>query len=236
MRCAGVFMCVFVVLLPLSVQGEAFDDDSSKPRVLILGDSISIGYMPYVKEMLKEEAFVTRPMRGKRAENCAGTTNGVKNIDRWLKIEGGDWDVIHFNFGLHDLKREDPETHKASNDPNDPHQAPPEVYEKQLREIVKKLKTTDAQLIFATTTPVPAGGVKPHRDVDDPEKYNAIAKKIMKENDVAIDDLYTFAHPKLKEIQRPVNVHFTPEGSKALAKEVVKHIRQTLKNAKSSGE
>ena len=72
--------------------------------------------------MLKDQAVVTRPMRGKRAENCAGTNNGVKNIDRWLKLENGRWDVIHFNFGLHDLKRVDANG-KNSNKPTDPHQA-----------------------------------------------------------------------------------------------------------------
>ncbi len=204
-------------------------DAPAKPRVLLLGDSISMGYTPSVKDMLKDEAFVTRPMgKNNRAENCAGTNNGVKNIDRWLKQDGGNWDVIHFNFGLHDLKRVDAKTGKNSNNPDDLNQAPPEVYEKQLKEIVKKLKATGAVLIFATTTPVPEGGVKPHRDVNGPEKYNAIAKKIMEENGVAIDDLYAFAQPRLKDIQRPVNVHFTPEGSKLLAKQVVQHIRKAL--------
>ena len=50
----------------------------------------------------------------------------------------------------------------------------------------------------------------------------------MQENDVAIDDLYGFALPKLKEIMRPVNVHFTPDGSKELAKQVVATIRNGL--------
>src|SRR5690242_7520015 len=75
------------------------------PRVLIIGDSISIGYTPYVKEMLAGEADVDRP-----AENCQGTKNGIGKIDQWL----GDtkWDVIHFNFGLHDLKHVDAATGK----------------------------------------------------------------------------------------------------------------------------
>jgi acyl-CoA thioesterase-1 len=218
-------------LLAVPALADSLQAEAEKPRVLILGDSISIGYMPEVKSLLKDEAFVARPMgKNDRAENCAGTNNGIKNVDRWLKLEGGNWDVIHFNFGLHDLKREDPVTHQASNNPSDPHQASPEVYEKQLREIVEKLKATGATLIFATTTPVPEGGVKPHRDVADPEKYNALAKKIMKDNGVAVNDLYAIANPKLKEIQRPVNVHFTPEGSKLLGAEVVKHIRQALKS------
>lgn len=223
MRLISLFLAGFLLSSPLRAEDK-------KPRVLILGDSISIGYTPFVKELLADSAYVTRPTRqGKRAENCAGTNNGVEHIDRWLELDGGNWDVIHFNFGLHDLKRVDPQTNKNSNNPDHPHQAPPDRYEKQLREIVKKLKATDADLIFATTTPVPEGGVKPHRDPKDVQRYNEIAKKIMKENEIVINDLYSFARPRLKEIQRPVNVHFTPTGSKQLAKQVEKHIRQALK-------
>ena len=201
---------------------------SDKPRVLILGDSISIGYTPFVKEMLKDEAEVIRPTRPNgRAENCSGTTLGVKEIDRWLKIDGGNWDVIHFNWGLHDLKRQKPDG-TASNDPNDANQADLATYEKNLREIVKHLKATNAKLILATTTPVPEN-VSPHRDPEDVVRYNAIAVKIAKENDIAIDDLYTFAQPKLSAIQRPENVHFTEEGSKELAKQVAASIRKALK-------
>ena len=67
------------------------------PRVLILGDSISIGYMVGVRERLQGRANVHRP-----AENCGETARGVASLDKWLG--GGKWDVIHFNFGLHDVK------------------------------------------------------------------------------------------------------------------------------------
>lgn len=214
-----------IVCLAISSIGLAAD----KPRVLILGDSISIGYTPYVQKMMEDEAVVLRPMRAnsKRAENCSGTTYGVQHVERWLKIDGGDWDVIHFNWGLHDMKREDPKTKQASRNPDHPRQADVEAYEKQLRAIVQKLKQTDAELIFCTTTPVPTG-VSPHRDTTDPAKYNAVAAKIMKEHDIAINDLYTFANSRLDKIQRPNNVHFTPEGSKTLATQVVKSIRDAL--------
>ena len=84
-------------------------------RVLLLGDSISIGYHRAVVEALGDDFVVVRPMANPekgRAENCEGTTKGVKAIERWLALEGGDWDVIHFNFGLHDLKRVDPKTRR----------------------------------------------------------------------------------------------------------------------------
>ncbi|MEY2979853.1 MAG: hypothetical protein RL562_80, partial [Planctomycetota bacterium] len=200
-----------------------------RPRVLILGDSISIGYLPHLRTILGESCATYRPVdtRG-RPENCQGTTYGVEHLDRWLAHAGGGWDVIHFNFGLHDLKRVHPDTGAPSPDPNHARQADPEVYEAQLRRIVARLAQTGSKLIFATTTPVPAGSVRPHRDVEDAGLYNAIARRVVAEHGIPIDDLYAFAAPRLAELQKPVDVHFTKEGSAALAAEVARHIRGAL--------
>lgn len=201
-------------------------DAPVKKRVLLLGDSISIGYTPVVQKKLAEEATVLRPMRGDKPENCSDTVSGTKNIDRWLQIDGGHWDVIHFNWGLHDVK------HMSGGKPSDSASDPPnstvEAYEKQLREIVGKLKATGAKLIFATTTPAPEGA-KPYRSNADVQKYNEAALRIMKENNIAVDDLYTFVKERQDKIQRPQNVHFTAEGSEQLGEEVAKAIRQALK-------
>lgn len=197
-------------------------------RVLLLGDSISIGYTDEVRELLAGEAVVLRPMRpdGTSAENCQGTTHGVANVERWLAADGGDWDVIHYNFGLHDLKRVQPDTGANSNDPSHPHQASPSTYEEQLGAIAAALRATGARLVFATTTPVPEGGVRPHRDPADVEVYNAIGERIAAEVGAEVDDLYAFCLPRLAEIQQPVNVHFKPEGSSLLAAEVAAAIRR----------
>ena len=178
------------------------------------------------------EMTVVRPMKGDKPENCSGTTAGIASIDRWLQLEGGKWDVIHFNWGLHDLKHVKPGDPKgaASDSPSDPPQATVEVYEKQLREIVAKLKATGAKLIFATTTPVPAGKMAVYRTNADAIKYNEAALRIMKENNIDVDDLYTFMKPKVSELQlQPANVHYTPAGYEALAKEVVKSVRAAVK-------
>jgi acyl-CoA thioesterase-1 len=206
-------------------------DAPAKKRVLILGDSISIGYTPYVQKMLPEMTVV-RPTNGDKPENCSGTTFGVENIDRWLQLEGGKWDVIHFNWGLHDLKHVKPGDPKgaASDSPTDPPQATVDVYEKQLREIVGKLKATGAKLIFATTTPVPDGKMAVYRTNADAIKYNEAALRVMKENDIAVDDLYTFMKPKAAKLQlQPANVHYTPAGYEALAREVVASVKAALK-------
>ena len=100
-------------------------------------------------------------------------------------------------------------------------------------EIVKKLKATGAQLIFATTTPYPEG-TKPLRAFGDEIKYNRAAIKIMKKNDIEINDLHSFVKPRMQELQRPVNVHFTEYGSKEIAAQVAQWITNKLENAAST--
>ena len=90
-----------------------------------------------------------------------------------------------------------------------------------------KLKATEAKLIFATTTPFPAG-VRPFRDPASAPKYNAVAEQIMVENEIEVNDLFAFAGQRLEEIQIPVNVHFKPAGSVALGKVVAGKIRVAL--------
>lgn len=223
---SSLLLLLFIASLTFGAEAPA------KKRVLILGDSISIGYTPFVQKMLADEMTVLRPMRNDKPENCSGTTSGTANIDRWLQIDGGKWDVIHFNWGLHDLKHVKPGDPKgaASDSPTDPPQATVEVYEKNLREIVAKLKATGAKLIFATTTPVPEGKMAVYRTDADAVKYNEAALKVMKENNIAVNDLYAFVKPQMAKLQRqPANVHYTDEGSEALAKQVVAAVRAALK-------
>ncbi len=195
----------------------------SLPKVLILGDSISIGYYPFVRDLLKEKAEVIRPFKEDgKAENCQGTTNGIANIDRWIGDEK--WDVIHFNFGLHDIKHVDLDSGKNSDKLEHPRQAEPKQYKKNLKQITKKLKATGAKLIFATTTPYPENVGGPLRKYGDAEIYNKVALKIMRQSKIPVNDLYGFVLPKMDQIQRPQNVHFTEAGSKALAGQVSENI------------
>jgi acyl-CoA thioesterase-1 len=198
------------------------------PNVLIIGDSISIGYTPFVREMLKGKANVLRPMLvNGNPENCSGTTKGVENIVRWIGVTK--WEVIHFNFGLHDIKHVDPVTGEGSNNPKHPLQADLKQYKKNLEIIVEKLKATGAKIIFATTTPYPDKVEGPLRDPGMPAKYNREAVKIMNKNNIIINDLYAFMLPRMKELQLPNNVHFTEEGYKALAGKVADRINETFR-------
>ncbi|MEC8336847.1 MAG: ThuA domain-containing protein [Planctomycetota bacterium] len=196
--------------------------EPTQPRVLLLGDSISMGYHPAVVAGLDGEAVVIRP-----EENCEGTTKGASQIENWLTLEGGNFDVVHFNFGLHDIKRVGADG-QGSDDPRDPSQADPATYARQLRSIVEAIRASGATPIFATTTPVPAGKVRPHRERTDVDRYNQIARQIMAEHEIAVNDLNRFAASKLNAIQRPVNVHFTPEGSQTLGEQVTRSIRDVI--------
>lgn len=187
------------------------EDVPGLPRVLIIGDSISIGYTTPVREALKGKANVHRI-----PNNGQSTAVGLLKLNRWLGE--GKWDVIHFNFGLHDSKYlTETETKVSRAD-----------YEKNLREIIKRLNATGAKLIFATTTPTPAVLEPPTRRFDSIPERNEMAVKIMKENGVAIDDLYAVILPRQAELQRPRDVHFTPEGSAVLGKAVTESIEAQL--------
>jgi len=198
------------------------------PNVLILGDSISIGYTLQLKELLKGKANVFRPHSpdGTQPVNCQGTTYSVEHIDGWLA--GRKWDVIHFNFGLHDLKHVDAKTGINSSNASDPRQASVEKYAENLEVIIRKLKATGARLIFATTTPVPPGVNNPLREPDAPVRYNEAALKIIKAHGMEVNDLYTTCENRLKELQLPRNVHFNPQGNRVLAEQVAGAIRRKL--------
>ena len=58
--------------------------------------------------------------------------------------------------------------------------------------------------------------------------YNEIALKIMRDNEVEVNDLYSFVLPRMEELQRPNNVHSTESGSEALAEQVAKVIGKNL--------
>ena len=182
------------------------------PRVLLIGDSISIGYTLPVRDLLKGKANVHRI-----PQNGGATDVGLQKMASWLG--DGKWDVIHFNFGLHDAKYLSETAQRASR----------EQYRENLRMLVEQMTATRATLIFATTTPVPKGGVlSPTRRFDSIEQRNTIAVSLMQELGVAIDDLYAVALPVMAEVGRENDVHFSPAGYALLAQAVAQSIETAL--------
>ncbi len=185
------------------------------PRVLLIGDSISIGYTIQVRNLLAGKANVHRV-----PANAGATEVGLENIDSWLG--SGRWDVIHFNFGLHDAKYFSATTQRASR----------EQYLVNLQKLVDRMKATGAKLIFATTTPVPEmlqyGKATGKRVFDSIPDRNAQAVALMQKNGVAINDLYTLIAQGPAGLGRENDVHFGPQGYEVLAKAVADSIASQL--------
>jgi len=181
-------------------------NDPALPRVLLIGDSVSRGYTLSTRKYLAGKANVHRA-----PTNCGSSVNGVEKLDNWLGQ--GKWDVIHFNFGIHDVQKS----------------ISTETYLKNLEVIVGRLKATGAKVIFATTTPIPDDPTKKKNPATAVVERNQAAIEIMKKNNVPVDDLFTVITPKLAEYQNVKDVHFKEEGYDYLGKAVSDSIIPLLK-------
>ncbi|MDP6636371.1 MAG: DUF1080 domain-containing protein [Phycisphaerae bacterium] len=192
------------------------------PKVLIIGDSISLAYTPCIVESLKTQAVVKHC-----PANAGPTMRGVKNIDKWL----GDakWDVILFNFGLWDMYGWRYEKVDRS----------PPAYEKRLDTLAIRLKKTGAKLIWATTTPACPDAERKCKVKVDPateKKYLDAALRVMKKHNIAINDLHTFMKPKRKQYALADNdVHFKKDGNRLLGEQLAKQIRSMLSGSAEAG-
>ncbi|MFY0714914.1 SGNH/GDSL hydrolase family protein [Seonamhaeicola sp. NFXS20] len=212
---------IVFVLLVLVLFLSSFEQP--KPKILIIGDSISNGYIPFVKERLKDIAEVYH-----NPGNAKHTGNGLKYIESWLAE--GDWDIIHFNWGLWDLcyRHPDSKVQGKRDKVNGTITFGAEDYEKNLETLVKLIKKhSDAELIFATTTYVPEN--EAGRFSEDAIKYNAIAKKIMKANGVKINDIFEVS----KKIHGDYgkgndDVHYTEKGYELLGEYISEFIKQVI--------
>ena len=178
-------------------------DDPKLPRVLLIGDSVSRGYTQPTRKALTGKANIHRA-----PANCGPTASGLKNIEVWLGE--GKWDVIHFNFGIHDRA------------------TPAADYVKRLEEIVTRLEKTGAKLIWASTTPIPDNPAQKQTAASIVEK-NALAAEVMKKHGIPTDDLFGAMTPRLAELQNPNDVHFKGEGYDFLGAQVGEAILLRLK-------
>jgi hypothetical protein len=214
------FVVGFVLIASLA-HGE---DRKKLPRVLIIGDSISMGYTEPVKKKLEGIAEVTRPK-----ENCQHTAHGLKRIDAWLG--DGKWDVIHFNWGIWDTHMLDDKGAIVRDETNP--KSPlhirhtPEQYRENLVKLLAALEKTNATLVWASTTPIM---YRTGKRFDDIKTINAVAADLMKEHKIVIDDLYEYTLPHAKEWQIADKVHFNPVGNENLAKQVSESILAALKS------
>ena len=177
-------------------------DDPKLPRVLLIGDSVSRGYTQPTRAALAGVANVHRA-----PANCGPTAAGVKNLEVWLGA--GKWDVIHFNFGIHDRG------------------TPAADYVNRLEAIVGRLEKTGAKLVWASTTPIPDNPAQKQTARSIVEK-NALAAEVMRKHGIPTDDLFAALTPRLAELQNPHDEHFTGAGYEFLGARVAAAIRAAL--------
>ena len=190
------------------------------PNILIIGDSISIGYTLPTRALLKGKVNLHRiPTNG------GPSTKGINEIEKWLGTRK--WDLIHFNWGLHDLKYMGKDgTNLVPKEKGGIVQVPLADYEKNLEKLVVRMRKSAKQLVWRNTTPIPPGSKA--RYVGDSVKYNKAAARVMKKHGVPTLDLYTPSKKNMKDWMKKANVHYHAHGSQALAELVAKDITDRL--------
>ena len=208
-RVASLLVLAFLCFAAKPHQGKT---------VLVIGDSISIGYTPFIKTALSPNVEVAH-----NPGNGGSTLRGMESMDKWL--DNRDWDVILFNFGLHDM------VHKDSSGKydvvNGTIAVPLKEYRKNLEAIADKLNETTAKVMFVSTTMVPEGASG--RKTASVPAYNEVALKVMKKKNIPVVDLYQPSLEIHPNNSKPKDVHYTPKGYELLAEILVKEIKEALK-------
>jgi dienelactone hydrolase/lysophospholipase L1-like esterase len=189
------------------------------PKVVLIGDSIRLGYAPIVAQRLAGRAIVFSP-----EPNGGDSNNVLRNLENWVISEKPA--VVHLNAGLHDLKL----SKKTKQ-----HQVETGPYEANLREIVARIrKETSASLVFGNTTPIlDEWHAKRGADFDrleaDVERYNTIATAVMKEAAVPVHDLHgIITEGGVARLLGPDGTHYTQEGYQRLGEAVADSIQRQL--------
>jgi acyl-CoA thioesterase-1 len=184
------------------------DEDPKLPRVLLIGDSITMGYTQALRELLAKKANVIHP-----DENCGPSSRIVDHLDLYLGKKH--WDVIQLNCGIHDLTYLNGAKKVTGPKQGGKPQVPLDEYRKNLEKIVARLKKTGAALIWCSTTPMNHTDV--YRIPEDVDRYNEVAKVVMEKNGVRINDLNRTVRDFKKPMWTSEGVHYTPEGYRELA-------------------
>lgn len=189
------------------------------PKVVLVGDSIRLGYAPLVAKKLDGKAVVVSPK-----PNGGDSANVLKQLGEWVVREKPD--VVHINCGLHDLKL-GKKTGK--------HQVEPDEYRRNLQQIVERLRReTTATIVFANTTPIDdQRHARRKADFDrteaDVARYNAAAQEVMQADGVPVHDLHAVVERAGgATVQRADGTHYTPAGYDLLAEAVADSVSRAL--------
>lgn len=189
-------------------------------KVLLLGDSIRMGYQQYVKEELDGEFEVRYPEDNGRF--AAYTLWQVNQELKW----NPDIELVHFNNGYWDMNIEAPMTEAIH---------PVEEYVSFLHRIVELCRQCGATVVFATTVPIlEAGAAGDNTGVQGTinysnewvKEYNAAAVALMEQLEVPVNDLYALCMEDDRRYKCEDLLHLSEEGSRRCAKQVAEFVRK----------
>lgn len=183
-------------------------------NVLLIGDSIRMGYDRAVKETLKDVANIYFP-----DGNCRCASNVLRFLHEYKNALGDKHvDVLHWNAGLWDCLRlfdEDPQT-------------PIEFYEYYIERICIRIKKLfpSTQVIFATSTSVQSELMQPpfERYNKEIEAYNAAAVAIVTKYGFQVNDLYKTSILLPSDAHSDAVHYYTPMATEVFTNQVVKHL------------
>lgn len=187
-------------------------------KVLLLGDSIRMGYDKAVRKTLEGKAEVYFP-----EENCRFASYLLRNTcDYRLLADNQPFDVIHWNAGLWDCLRlfgEDPHT-------------PIDMYAYYIDRVCIRLRKLypNAKIIFATSTKVQSEKMDKDfkRYNEEIKEYNRVAVDVVKKYGFVVNDLYAVSD-SLPESAHSDSVHYyTPLGTETFANAVLEHLKDAL--------
>ena len=188
-------------------------------KICLLGDSIRMGYDDFVKEELKEyEVYYDSEDNGRFTAYTIWMFNQ-------LNAKYGPFDVVHFNNGYWDMNRSD-----IDNIP----QTPIEDYIYNLKRLINMIKSRGAIPIFATTTPIydtpiQDGNYMPTNYKNEwVKEYNEAALKLMKQEGVMVNDLYSLMYQENRFAKVYDSLHLTEDGYRKCAKQVANCIRKAI--------
>lgn len=185
-------------------------------KLYLIGDSIRMGYSPFVRAALDGIAEVFEPY-----ENCRFAAYTYYALGDWehnMRI-GSDLDAVHWNVGLHDC------IHFCS----DGIMTQPDVYASYVKRIYERLRFLypAAEQIFATSTPVDENGysIWLSRKNCEIDTLNKAAVDTLSSLDVTVNDLHGIARPEYRSDMTHYN---TPAGREAFTKAVLKSVCPAL--------
>lgn len=182
--------------------------------VLVIGDSISLGWMPFAQEQLPEVDFVhaqhgsTINNEGTWATLRVPPSETERRIDLYVEAEEP-WDYIIYNSGIHDMR-------SLSN-----FQTTLPEYRENLETIYDVLESTGAPILWLTTTLIPDD--HPNLDPTRHVGYRSQGIGAARERGHGVVDLYAATVVDFVEEYQiaPRNLHFNDDGSSRLAELVV---------------